>query len=176
MKKLFVLFFVCFCWMGIGQEPHMIASESTLTIAGTSTVHDWEVVANAINGSATRTDEVLSDLKIEVPVAEIKSERGAAMDAKMYEALKGEEYPSVHFSVNTFKDDGMVIGILSIAGVEKEIEVPVKIVQDSKKIGVSGMQEILLKDYGMEPPTAMFGQIVVGDTVTVKFDLIFQKK
>lgn len=175
MRKLVVLFFVCLSWMGTAQETHTLSSESVMTIAGTSTVQDWEVTATSLLGSLTATDAVITDLKIEVPVSEIKSERGPTMDTKMYAALKAEEHPSIYFSGSEFKDTKATIGILAIAGVEKEIQVVVKVVQNNGNIVISGAQELLFKDYGMEPPTAMFGQIVVGDSVTVKFDLTFER-
>ena len=42
-------------------------------------------------------------------------------------------------------------------------------------IQIAGKHKITLQDYNMEPPTAMFGTIVVGDDVTVNFDLVFAK-
>jgi polyisoprenoid-binding protein YceI len=38
---------------------------------------------------------------------------------------------------------------------------------------LNDLKKIALEDFGIKPPTAMFGQIVVGDTVVVKFELIF---
>jgi hypothetical protein len=35
--------------------------------------------------------------------------------------------------------------------------------------------KIVLQDFTIEPAKAMFGQIIVGDEVTVNFDLIFSR-
>ncbi len=173
VKRCFPVVFVCCSWLVTAQESYTLSAESVMTIAGTSTVHDWEVATDSILGSLTTTDAVISALKIEVPVAAIKSERGPTMDNKMYAALKAEENPSIHFTFKEGAPKGALLGMLVIAGVEQELRIESALVRANDKISISGTQDILLKDYGMEPPTAMFGQIVVGESVTVKFDLVF---
>ncbi|NNE76406.1 MAG: YceI family protein, partial [Pricia sp.] len=66
-------------------------------------------------------------------------------------------------------------GTLNIAGQEKKIEIPLQMETSGETIEFIGEHQITLQDYGIEPPTAMFGQIIVGDEVTVKFDLVFSK-
>jgi hypothetical protein len=38
-------------------------------------------------------------------------------------------------------------------------------------VGVSGSIEILMTDYGIKPPTALFGLVKVNNNVSVHFDL-----
>jgi len=176
MIKILLLFFVGLSYLGYAQEPYTLAPESVLAINGTSTVHDWEVAANSIKGSLTVTGGIISDLNLEIPVAEIKSERGATMDAKMHTALKAEEYLNVYFSADEYKENAILTGNLSIAGIEQEVGVTIEFTRKNDKISISGTEEIVLADYGITPPTAMFGQIIVGDTVTIKFDLSFLRE
>ena len=68
------------------------------------------------------------------------------------------------------------MGSLNIAGAEKTVEIPVTMETASEGLKIKGQKKLVLQDYGMEPPTAMFGQIVVGDEVTVNFDLLFSKQ
>ena len=49
-------------------------------------------------------------------------------------------------------------------------------VLEGTSMKLKGAKEITLQDFSMTPPTAMFGQIVVGDKVTVNFDLVFVKE
>lgn len=173
MRTLILVLFLCFGGKGFAQDSFTTAAESVLTIAGTSTVHDWEVVAQSIKGSLSSTEETISDLRIDVAVAEIKSERGPTMDNKMYSALKSEAHPTITFYAEEFNTNGYIKGILSVAGIEKEIEVQIELGKNDDMIRVSGAYSLLFEDYDMKPPTAMFGQIVVGETVRIKFDLIF---
>ncbi|QCW98772.1 YceI family protein [Aggregatimonas sangjinii] len=173
VKNFLLALFLCCSWMVTAQESYTLSAESVLTISGTSTVHDWEVAANSFMGSLTADGDQVNDLKIEVPVVGIKSERGPTMDNKMYAALKAEAHPSVYFSMKGVTDPNAMHGMLTIAGVEKEVEIVVNMLQEEGKMSVSGAQDLRLQDFGMEPPTAMFGQIVVGASVTVSFDLAF---
>lgn len=154
----------------------MLTIESKLSISGTSTVSDWQVTATTIKGNVLKTNGQISQVKIEVPVLRIQSERGPTMDKKMHTALKGAEHANVYFSANTIKDASSFSGILTIAGIEKEINTEVDFNTNKNTIRITGSQKILLNDFGITPPTAMFGQIVVGDAVIVSFDLIFSRE
>jgi polyisoprenoid-binding protein YceI len=166
---------------GYAQESYTLSKESVLKINGSSTILDWTVTANSMKGSMKVKAGVVNNLLFQVEVAQIKSERGAAMDKKMHAALKMEEHPEVSFkfqeikktadSENTFKIHGM----LNIAGVEKAVEITSEFQEVGGKYMLKGSKEIKLQDYDMEPPTAMFGQIIVGDNVTIDFDLVFAK-
>ena len=176
MKKALTFLFLGLGLAGFAQDSYTLAPESTLTIDGTSTVHDWTVAANAMEGTLTATATRPKEINFGINVADIQSERGPAMDKKMHAALKKEEHPKVSFALEEFKGTSTLAGTLSIAGTEKRVEIPAKISTSATGIRISGEQKIILQDFGMEPPTAMFGQIIVGDEVTVKFDLSFAKK
>lgn len=173
-NRFFLLSFLLTVLIGNSQQTYKLSEGSLLTINGTSTVHSWTVTANKLQGEMSYGDNI-KDIQLQVPVADIKSERGAAMDKKMHSALKLEQHPEVTFVLKGIDQaDGLSLkGELTIAGVSKAVDVKAEISAENKGYRVKGAQEIILQDYGMEPPTAMFGQIVVGDKVTVDFNLIF---
>lgn len=175
MKKIVTLVLVSFTYLGLAQETLTLSSDSKLTIDGTSTIHDWTVVANSISGSTIAEEELPKTIEFEVAVAEIQSERGATMDKKMHAALKKEEHPKISFNLTEVKNSTSLAGRLNVAGQEKEVEIPVKMDAENGRLKISGEYAITLQDYDIEPPTAMFGQIIVGNDVTVKFDLVFSK-
>ena len=182
MKNILTLLSLLFLvFVGYAQESYTLAKESVLKINGSSTIHDWTVTANSMKGSLNMTSGTLKNLLFQVEVAQIKSERGAAMDKKMHAALKMEEHPEVSFkfqeikkttgSENTFQ----IHGLLNIAGVEKAVDISSEFQEAGGNYLFKGSKEIKLQDYDMEPPTAMFGQIIVGDNVTIDFDLVYTK-
>ncbi len=181
MKNLLLIVFVAFSiHIGVAQENYTLSSESALTVDGTSTLHDWTVTANTFKGSLLLDGNVLKLISLEVEVGSIISTRGATMDKKTHNALKKEEHPLVMFSASdvgfSAGDNQTIAGELTIAGIGKEVPIVVSIKQGEGKIRITGKQKITLQDYNMEPPTAMFGSIVVGDDVIVNFDLVFAKK
>ncbi|MCJ7465596.1 MAG: YceI family protein [Maribacter sp.] len=173
-RLIFVLLVLVRSAGTMAQESFTLAPESVLTISGTSTVHDWTVTASTMQGVLTKEGSNIMGIDFQVDVAGIKSERGATMDNKMYAALKIEEYPKVLFSFDEQKSETTFKGSLVIAGKENSVELDVIIHSLPKKLRIAGEKKLALLDYGIEPPTAMFGQVIVGDDVVVKFDLVFE--
>ena len=165
--------------------------ESKMTIEGTSTLHDWTSEVNEMSGSIVLNNDFinqpeegkfLENVEFKAKVESIESGRGSTMDKRTYNALKYEEHPEIIFKL----DQAEVIevtgssfqlntkGNLTIAGETKPIELNVegkKMAND--KFQFQGSKKINMTEYNVEPPTAMFGQIVTGEEVTIQFDLIF---
>lgn len=157
------------------QETYSLQDDSTLKINGTSTIHDWTVAAEQLNGKLTADSNAPKSIDFDVVVEGIKSERGPTMDNKMYDALKKDEHPKINFTLKEVKKSSVLVGALSIAGQSKNVEIPVTLDHKGDNIKLAGKYGIALADFGIEPPTAMFGQIVVGEKVEVEFDLYFSK-
>ncbi|MGF1636435.1 MAG: YceI family protein [Cyclobacteriaceae bacterium] len=197
MKTHFLLaLLICGYGMAFGQGiSYKIAEDSKMTIDGTSTIHSWTSKVNTINGSLMLDDKVakkdnfkkgdkVQQVNISIPVTSIESPRGAAMDQKTYNALKSEEHPNITFELgdnkitsvsgDTFEMEAK--GNLKIAGKSQAIVLQVKGARNSaSKVSFVGSYTLNMKDYDIEPPSAMFGQIVTGEEVTINFDLIVSK-
>lgn len=177
MKKVITLVFLIFFATVSAQDVYTLSNISKLTINGTSTAHEWTVTANTMQGSFTMQGSEPKLIDFEVEVADVLSERGATMDKKMHAALKKEAHPKIYFNLNEVKDD-ILVGLLNIAGVEKTIKlenIKVAFKLDENIIELTGEKELTLQDFDVVPPTAMFGQIIVGNEITVKFDLFFER-
>ena len=180
------------------QVEFKISTESTMTISGTSTIHDWTSKVNEINGTYVmkesisekklqKSGSIVASVKIEIPVLSIESPRGATMDNKTYNALTSEEHPNIIFEVTrdqiksitdpkaeTFDLD--VTGNLTIAGHTKEVSLILNGQKvDENTLKFKGSIPIDMVTYNVEPPTAMFGQIKTGKDVTIDFELTLVK-
>lgn len=162
--------------MSFNQTEFILSKESLLTISGTSSAHDWEVVVSQFTGGLKIKENIVQYLRLEVPVANIKSERGPAMDNKMYKALKKEQHPEISFALRAINEESHLSGVLTIAGVSQNISIKGKVIQEANRVQLKGNHKLVLQDYNIEPPTAMFGQIVVGNEITIVFNLVFEKK
>lgn len=200
MKKyllsISVLCFVLVYAQGIAQTvKYNVSEETTMTVSGTSTLHDWTSEVNEVKGFVEVDEKFANNGKIKkgekidlvniiVPVTSIISPRGATMDKKTYAALKSEENPEIIFvlkdsKVASINGEAFVVeatGDLTIAGVTKKVEFPVegKLLEEGK-MSFSGSYKLNMVEYEMEPPSAMFGQIVTGEEVEIKFELIVKK-
>lgn len=196
-RIVFLSFCLAFVYtLGISQTITLnVSEESTMTVSGTSTLHDWTSEVDTIKGSVemgkkmvekekAKNGDAINSVKIVVPVISIISPRGATMDKKTYNALKSEEHPDIIFELvdnkvssangNTFAVSAS--GDLTIAGKKNPVEFPVegKIIS-SEKVSFTGSYKLNMTDYEMEPPSAMFGQIVTGEEIIIKFELIVSK-
>ena len=196
MKKLsFLLVLLSLVFCAHAQIAYRINPESTLTITGTSTIHDWTSKVNSINGELTFNNiskeknipakgKFINNLKIEVPVKSIESPRGPVMDNKTYEALKSEEFPMITFIVRNNDISGIMdktankfglnlTGDLTIAGFTKSVSFPVSGQKlENGSFRFIGDYSFKMTEFNIQPPTAMFGQIVTGDKITLAFNFL----
>ncbi len=161
-----------------------LGAGSKLWIEGDSTLHKWASDATKLDASLTMDGAALASglsaqapakLTLDVPVKEMRNrERSGAMDKNVQKALKADKYPDIVFDMSAYKLDAAAgtisaTGQLSIAGVTKPQTVVAKYVQKAGRIILDGEQPLLMTDFGVKPPTAMFGTIKADDRVVVKF-------
>lgn len=172
-------------WIRAGTNvPLSIQPSNTIILRGTSTLHDYECKSMTLNGAIEMDTLMRSFTSIEViiPVKSIHSE-SSSMDENMYEALKAEKYTDIKFSLfhsdntretNSIHSDStlQLRGTLTIAGKEQLIDLPVKVIKNSNGIiTVHGKKKLLMTDYGIKPPTFMFGVLKTGNEVAVEFEV-----
>ncbi|MDH4090503.1 MAG: YceI family protein [Cyclobacteriaceae bacterium] len=147
---------------------------SKLTVQGTSTLHDWESVAESYTANATAADGSLKDVSLVVKVNSIKSGK-SGMDKNTYSALNADAHPTITFKAKQLTISGTTIkgeGQLTIAGKTKTIPVTFNYEQwtpDSYQ--VTGDVKLIMTEYGVKPPVAMLGTIKTGDEVTIHAEL-----
>jgi polyisoprenoid-binding protein YceI len=177
---------------------YVLTDKSTMTIAGTSTIHDWEADVEEMQASigldasgldAETKQSPVTTFSLAVPVESIESGKGG-MNKKIYKALKEEDHPQIRFDLKTTElasnaqsgssNQGefqlMATGDITIAGVTREVSFPVVAsTPNSSTYQFTGSYEINMKDYDVDPPSAVFGTIKSGEKVTVNFDVYFAK-
>lgn len=183
MKKLALLMMFALSFTMLSAQTYNVnPSESEVTITGTSTIHDWESVAEEFTGSAEITVEdgvltAVEDLTFNVTVKEIESGKGG-MNKKIYGALDEKKHPNIVYTLTEINEiDGdtlLATGDLTIAGVTKSIQMKVAYeVLDNGSVTFKGTQPITMTDYKVKPPSAVFGTIKAGDDIEVVFNATF---
>lgn len=161
------------------QEAYTVKNFK-MSVAGTSTLHDWESEVTQVDASASlelagAQLAGISKLKVTIPAKGIVSTKGKIMDNKTYDALKADKHPKITFTLAKAAISSSKVqasGQLTIAGATKTVSLNAESKADSNgNITFTGSYPIKMTDYGMAPPTAMMGAIKTGDEVTVKFQL-----
>ncbi|MFC6997952.1 YceI family protein [Rufibacter roseus] len=163
------------------QSVFQLSGKPELKVIGSSTLHDWEMVASSATGKAEialDNQQVASIKSAEVTMSAtaLKSGKGQ-MDEIAYKALKAEKNPTITFKFISYKslggNKGQVIGNLTIAGTTKPVTFEVQTVVRGTHIDLKGTTSFKMTDFKMVPPTAMFGTIKTGNEVKVEFKTTF---
>jgi len=191
MKKLSIKVFVLsmlaavISLNAIAQQEFILDSKkSKLIITGTSSAHDWEMVAQTFSCETTLglTDQKVTEIdaiNFSAKVEDIESGK-RIMDNKTHNALLEKRNPQINFKlkpgepVTISKDLVKLAGTLNIAGKSREVELSCEFAQTGpNQFSVKGSVPLKMTDFGIEPPTAMFGALQTGNEITVIFDFEF---
>jgi polyisoprenoid-binding protein YceI len=171
------------------QDAPLVVTAARVSIAGTSNIHEFTAattdvkvahleLAEGIGGpgmlSAVLSAGSLDAFEIVVKAGTLKSDKDG-LDKNMWKALKTAQYPDIAFKLT--KLDGKpgalrAIGLLKIAGVEKEVAFDLKAAANASTVTVFGDVPLLMTDYGIAPPKAMMGMLKTDPKVIVTFEIV----
>jgi len=163
-----------------------------ITIAGTSNIHEYTASTGVINvtrvqlaaglaGPAFWSDVTrpgaLEAFEVAIPAASLSSPK-EGLDKNVYKALKVTEHQNITFKLRRLEARPGVsgalrgVGLLQIAGVEREIAIDLTTTRKDDTLAVHGEVLILMTDFGITPPKAMLGMLKTDPKVTVTFDTV----
>jgi hypothetical protein len=160
-----------------------------VTIAGSSNIHEWTAsttkvrvtrvkVGPAVSGEGFWSDVVrpgaLEAFEIAISAASLSSPK-AGLDKNMHKALKVEQFAEITFRLSRIEgtpEAPIAVGMLRIAGVEREVALMLKTQRRDAALVVTGSLPLLMTDYGIKPPTAMLGMLTTAPKVTVSFETV----
>jgi hypothetical protein len=131
----------------------------------------------------------LAKAELSVPVMSLQGD-SQGMDGDMQSALKAAQYPSIKYQLEKVQDAQVrqdpktgkpelllnVVGALSIAGVQRKFVSDLTIQRDARgHYLVAAQNPILMTDFGVAAPTALFGLIRARDSLSVIFHLDFNQ-
>jgi polyisoprenoid-binding protein YceI len=182
----FTLFFFSSLNVMQSQEYKLNNQDSKLSVLGTSSIHDWEIVANKQSGIINvshSSDLKINKLKIVIQAESLKSGKGS-MDRNTYKALKTDEFKNIIFLLTETKsivdlgDEKYKVkahGDLTVSGVTKNVTLDFNLNIKDHTINLTGEKSFKMTEYNIEPPKALFGTITTGDALIIKFNTILQK-
>lgn len=190
LKRLLgsVLIMLFVVQVSVAQTYNLSNATSTLRVDGTSNLHDWDIKAEnqkgkisveLDNGKVTK----IQDLSFTVLTESLKSGK-SGMDKNTHKALQANKHKEITFKLTNVKniDCGSsgnckvtVTGNLSIAGKTKPMDINFDMKVSGNTITLTGNKKFNMSEFGVDPPTAMFGTITTGDAVDVVFKSSFNK-
>ena len=172
-------------------EQLALQPESRIWVEGSSTVRSFSCAATDVSVLVdTRSpraipllligDKQVVAMDVKVPAEKIDCGNGT-MNEHMKNAIKAVENPRILFRMSTYDitrsaagATGTLQGTLELGGVKRPITITTAGRLDNDMLRVTGSYALQMSDYGLTPPSLMFGRIKVDDKVTVKFDLLLK--
>jgi len=170
-----------------------VRPDSRLWLEGSSNVRDWRCEATSLDASVDIDDAMhpigstaarVRGVQVRVPTHALTCGR-SQMDHIMYKALHVDDAPECRQIVGRFdvvstapgaRPTLVMQGTLRIAGRERVVRMPVELEeQPDGSVRAKGALPILMTDYGISPPTALFGVVRTENRIVVKFDLLVDR-
>jgi len=196
VKSLLVLLMVATVAVATERARFTPASNSTIKITGTSTLHAWTMEGGTINGGIEMAPEIAAEpanigswksdkplVSVTIPVSTLKSDHDR-MTNIMRDAMKASKYPDIKYElIEAAPADGSSAnftvktkGKLTISGVTRDVEMDVTATRDAENHFVlTGEAPIRMTDFGIAPPVTMLGALKTGDQVKVAFRWIVNR-
>lgn len=162
---------------------------SALYMIGDSTLHQYQMRAGTLRGSAVLKAKAPKDLlkalqagdvasmALVVPVENYKS-RESGLDKNAYKALNSAQNPNITFELKkeTLKAGVMTaVGDLSIAGATAPVTLTADTTVKDGKVELKGVQKLKMSDFKVTPPSIslLVTAITCTDQIEIHYDVIF---
>jgi len=184
-----ITFLIASSSISFAQSYKIENDASTLSVIGTSTLHDWKIKAETISGNAeiVMSDKKLKDitsLLMQVNVADMHSGLDP-MDVHMRAAMTANETNTVDYKLLKITD----ISENTIGGYTIQAEGEITIIGNVKVVTLQATMEmrangtirffgetmIDMTEYSVELPQAEMGSIKAEKDVKVVFDVVLSK-
>lgn len=171
--------------LSIAQIVESNEARGSVSVLGTSSLHDWEMALSSFQASAElkqndEGDYIIEDARFTANANNLSSDQ-SLMNKKAHEALETDDHPQISFqqigkssSITGKKSSVKIGGKLKIAGETKQLNVNLDAsINDNNELKINGKTKFKMTDFNISPPRAMLGTIKTGDevTVTVEFNL-----
>jgi len=175
----------------VANETLVLQPQSRLWIDGTSSIRSFSCKAGEVNAVVEASgpnaiqqllaaDKGVKTVSVTVPAEQLDCGNGT-MNEHMRKAIKLSEHKTIEFRLADYdvakNSDGVagtIRGTLLLGGVTKPITLKAEGKPEGGMLHITGVYELNMTEYGLKPPTLMFGRIKVGQTVKVNYDLLLK--
>lgn len=187
MKRTVLSLVTLFLVFGaLASSPAMFSAKThEVKISGTSNLHDWTASVPSLSTNAELVVvngklEAINKMVVEIDATTIKGSEGSIMDKKIAETLKADKNPRIVFrmtSVNDISQTGSdftvrAVGTLAMGGVSRPLNVVVNgRVLPNGDVQFTGVKDMKMTTWQLDPPRAMMGALRTADDVTVNFSV-----
>lgn len=172
-----------FCFTNTGSDSSRYKLDpvkSFIYLNGTSTLHDWKINVEEIQGTLHADVHESTILKLEliqliISAKSLKSKK-AEMNENIYKTLKSDQFPKIKYDLKHYSIKGneiSVTGDLFITGITRTISSTLYYQVTDEQIKFKGNLSLKMSDFDIKPPEFLLGAFKTGDKIDVQYYFIF---
>ena len=148
-------------------------TKSSISYSGNHFLHKWSAENNNLSGLIKIDNENILNIGVVAKVADFKS-GNSSLDSNSYRVLEALKFPNIIFkSVSVTSINGLsnIKGLIEFHGIEKNIDVNVKLTTIENTTQMNGEFTINLSDFSVDRPSLLLQKI--DNQITIVFELVF---
>jgi polyisoprenoid-binding protein YceI len=148
-------------------------TKSSISYSGNHFLHKWSAENNNLSGLIKIDNENILNIGVVAKVADFKS-GNSSLDSNSYRVLEALKFPNIIFkSVSVTSINGLsnIKGLIEFHGIEKNIDVNVKLTTIENTTQINGEFTISLSDFSVDRPSLLLRKI--DNQITIVFELVF---
>ena len=176
------------------ERSGLVVASVTVTIDGTSNRHAFLASTKTVRVAHIQLADPLSrdvlqqalqpgglkSFDVTIPVLTLTS-ADEGVEEYIHDSLKAKDYPEIHFRLHAItKGAGdataaiplRATGTLTIAGIDRDVTLNVKVMRVGDALIVNGTTDLLMTDFGVKPPKGLFRMLNTDPAVRVRFYLV----
>jgi polyisoprenoid-binding protein YceI len=134
-------------------------------------------ITSAVDAQALLQPGALQSFELQIPVNTFTSDKDG-LTKQMFKAMKADKHPTITFRLDSYTVEAATggatvkpTGTLTVAGVERPIDMVLDVKAQAGMLQVRGTRDLLMTEFGIKPPTMFMGMLKTDDKVTITFEL-----
>ena len=148
-------------------------TKSSISYSGNHFLHKWSAENNNLSGLIKIDNENILNIGVVAKVADFKS-GNSSLDSNSYRVLEALKFPNIIFkSVSVTSINGLsnIKGLIEFHGIEKNIDVNVKLTTIENTTQMNGEFTLNLSDFSIDRPSLLLRKI--DNEIKIEFILFF---
>lgn len=173
MRLLTLLLILSINNLSSQELKNIDTTKSSISYSGNHFLHKWSAENNNLSGLIKIDNENILNIGVVAKVADFKS-GNSSLDSNSYRVLEALKFPNIIFkslSVTSINGLSNIKGLIEFHGIEKNIDVNVKLTTIENKTQVNGEFTLNLSDFSIDRPSLLLRKI--DNEIKIEFILFF---
>ena len=173
MRLLTLLLILSINNLSSQELKNIDTTKSSISYSGNHFLHKWSAENNNLSGLIKIDNENILNIGVVAKVADFKS-GNSSLDSNSYRVLEALKFPNIIFkslSVTSINGLSNIKGLIEFHGIEKNIDVNVKLTTIENTTQMNGEFTLNLSDFSIDRPSLLLRKI--DNEIKIKFILFF---